>query len=192
MKVWFKNIQTLLVIVLVVIIFLMRGCSGTPVSTEPRIERDTVTEYITIEKESIVYQPKIKYITKVDIDTFLTPVDTLAILADYYAVRTYEDTQVLDSLNITITDTVSQNQILGRQIAYNFTYPRKTIKETIYINQRELYFGLRGIGNMDQVSYLGGEMLFKNKKKQVYSFGVGVDQNLVPVISLSMYWKLGK
>jgi hypothetical protein len=151
-----------------------------------------VTEYITIEKESIVYQPKIKYITKVDIDTFLTPVDTLAILADYYAVRTYEDTQVLDSLNITITDTVSQNQILGRQIAYNFTYPRKTIKETIYINQRELYFGLRGIGNMDQVSYLGGEMLFKNKKKQVYSFGVGVDQNLVPVISLSMYWKLGK
>jgi hypothetical protein len=192
LKVWFKNIQTLLVIVLVVIIFLMRGCSGTPVSTEPRIERDTVTEYITIEKESIVYQPKIKYITKVDIDTFLTPVDTLAILADYYAVRTYEDTQVLDSLNITITDTVSQNQILGRQIAYNFTYPRKTIKETVYINQRELYFGLRGIGNMDQVSYLGGEMLFKNKKKQVYSFGVGVDQNLVPVISLSMYWKLGK
>jgi hypothetical protein len=192
LKVWFKNIQTLLVIVLVVIIFLMRGCSGTPVSTEPRIERDTVTEYITIEKESIVYQPKIKYITKVDIDTFLTPVDTLAILADYYAVRTYEDTQVLDSLNITITDTVSQNQILGRQIAYNFTYPRKTIKETVYINQRELYFGLRGIGNIDQVSYLGGEMLFRNKKKQVYSFGVGVDQNLVPVISLSMYWKLGK
>jgi hypothetical protein len=192
LKVWFKNIQSLLIVVLVVIIFLMRGCSSTPASTEPRIERDTITEYITIEKESIVYQPKIKYITKVDIDTFLTPVDTLAILADYYAVRTYEDTQVLDSLNITITDTVSQNQILGRQIAYNFTYPRKTIKETIYINQRELYFGLRGIGNMDQVSYLGGEMLFKNKKKQVYSFGVGVNQNLVPVISLSMYWKLGK
>ena len=192
MKVWFKNIQSLLIVVLVVIIFLMRGCSSTPASTEPRIERDTVTEYITIEKESIVYRPKIKYITKVDIDTFLTPVDTLAILADYYAVRTYEDTQVLDSLNITITDTVSQNQILGRQIAYNFTYPRKTITETVYINQRELYFGLRGIGNMDQVSYLGGEMLFRNKKKQIYSFGAGVDQNLVPVISLSMYWKLGK
>jgi uncharacterized protein YceK len=192
MKKYFQNIQSLLLVVLVVIIFLMRGCSSTPASTEPRIERDTVTEYITIEKESIVYRPKIKYITKVDIDTFSTPVDTLAILADYYAVRTYEDTQVLDSLNITITDTVSQNQILGRQIAYNFTYPRKTITETVYINQRELYFGLRGIGNMDQVSYLGGEMLFRNKKKQIYSFGAGVDQNLVPVISLSMYWKLGK
>ena len=192
MKKYFQNIQSLLIVVLVVVISLMRQCSGPVTPTEPQIIRDTIIEYVTIEKEYPVYVPKIKYITKVDIDTFLTPVDTLAILADYYAVRTYEDTQVLDSLNITITDTVSQNQILGRQIAYNFTYPRKTITEKIYINQRELYFGLRGIGNIDQVSYLGGEMLFRNKKKQVYSFGVGVDQNLVPVISLSMYWKLGK
>jgi hypothetical protein len=73
MKKYFQNIQSLLLVVLVVIIFLMRGCSSTPASTEPRIERDTITEYITIEKESIVYQPKVKYITKVDIDTFSIP-----------------------------------------------------------------------------------------------------------------------
>ena len=192
MKVWFKNIQSLLLVVLVVIIFLMRGCSGTPASTEPRVERDTIIEYVTIEKEYPVYVPKVKYVTRVNIDTFSIPIDTSAILADYYAIRTYEDTQVLDSLDLTITDTVSQNQIVGRKIAYNFTYPRKTIKETIYLNQRELYVGLRGIGNLDQISYLGGEMLYRTKKKQVYSFGVGVDQNLVPVIALSMYWKLGK
>ena len=192
MKVWFKNIQSLLLVVLVVIIFLMRGCSGTPASTEPRVERDTIIEYVTIEKEYPVYVPKVKYVTRVNIDTFSIPIDTSAILSDYYAIRTYEDTQVLDSLDLTITDTVSQNQIVGRKIAYNFTYPRKTIKETIYLNQRELYVGLRGIGNLDQISYLGGEMLYRTKKKQVYSFGVGVDQNLVPVIALSMYWKLGK
>ena len=192
MKKYFQNIQSLLLVVLVVIIFLMRGCSGTPASTEPRVERDTIIEYVTIEKEYPVYVPKVKYVTRVNIDTFSIPIDTSAILADYYAIRTYEDTQVLDSLDLTITDTVSQNQIVGRKIAYNFTYPRKTIKETIYLNQRELYVGLRGIGNLDQISYLGGEMLFRTKKKQVYSFGVGVDQNLVPVIALSMYWKLGK
>ena len=192
MKKYFQNIQSLLLVVLVVIIFLMRGCSGTPASTEPRVERDTIIEYVTIEKEYPVYVPKVKYVTRVNIDTFSIPIDTSAILADYYAIRTYEDTQVLDSLDLTITDTVSQNQIVGRKIAYNFTYPRKTIKETIYLNQRELYVGLRGIGNLDQISYLGGEMLYRTKKKQVYSFGVGVDQNLVPVISLSMYWKLGK
>lgn len=191
MKKYFQNIQSLLIAVLVVVIFLMRQCSG-PIEPTERVVRDTIVEYTTIEKEYPVYVPKVKYVTKVDVDTFTTPVDTSAILADYYATRTYEDTQVLDSLDLTITDTVSQNQIVGRKIAYNFTYPRKTIKETVYINQRELYFGLRGVGNLDQISYLGGEMLFKTKKKQVYSFGVGVDQNLVPVIALSMYWKLGK
>jgi hypothetical protein len=192
MKKYFKNIQSLLIVVLVVVIFLMRQCSGPVTPTEPQIIRDTIIEYVTIEKEYPVYVPKIKYVTKVDIDTFTTPIDTSAILADYYAIRTYEDTQVLDSLDLTITDTVSQNQILGRKIAYNFTYPRTTIKETIYLNKRELYFGVGVTGNLDQLQYLGGEMVFKNKKRQAYGLGVGVDQNLVPVVSARMYWKLGK
>ena len=192
MKKYFQNIQSLLLVVLVVIIFLMRGCSGTPASTEPRVERDTIIEYVTIEKEYPVYVPKVKYITKVNIDTFTTPIDTSAILADYYAIKTYEDKQVLDSLDLTITDTVSQNQIIGRKIAYNFTYPRKTVKETIYLNKRELYFGVGITGNPDQLQYLGGEMVFKNKKRQAYGLGVGVDQSLVPVISFRMLWKLGK
>jgi hypothetical protein len=192
MKKYFNSIQSLLIAVLVVVILLMRQCSGPVTPTEPQIIRDTIIEYVTIEKEYPVYVPKIKYITKVDIDTFTTPIDTSAILSDYYAIKTYEDKQVLDSLDLTITDTVSQNQILGRKIAYNFTYPRKTIKETIILNKRELYFGLGVTGNKDQLQYLGGEMVFKNKKRQAYGLGVGVDQNLVPVISVRMYWKLGK
>jgi len=191
LKRYFKNIQSLLIVVLIVIIFLLRNCSG-PVEPTERVIRDTIVEYVTIEKEYPVYVPKIKYVTKVDIDTFTTPIDTAAILADYYAIRTYEDTQVLDSLDLTITDTVSQNQILGRKIAYNFTYPRTTIKETIYLNKRELYFGVGVTGNLDQLQYLGGEMVFRNKKRQAYGLGVGVDQNLIPVISARMYWKLGK
>jgi len=192
MKKYFKNIQSLLIAVLVVVIFLMRQCSGGSIEPTERVIRDTIIEYVTIEKEYPVYVPKVKYVTKVDIDTFSTPIDTSAILADYYAIRTYEDTQVLDSLDLTITDTVSQNQILGRKIAYNFTYPRKTIIEKHYINQRELYFGLGLAGNKDQIQYLGGEMLYKNKKKQALGLGIGVDQTLAPVISGRMYWKLGK
>ena len=192
MKKYFNSIQSLLIAVLVVVILLMRQCSGPVTPTEPQIIRDTIIEYVTIEKEYPVYVPKIKYITKVDIDTFTTPIDTSAILSDYYAIKTYEDKQVLDSLDLTITDTVSQNQILGRKIAYNFTYPRTTIKETIYLNKRELYFGVGVTGNLDQLQYLGGEMVFKNKKRQAYGLGVGVDQNLVPVVSARMYWKLGK
>jgi hypothetical protein len=66
--------------------------------------------------------------------------------------------------------------------------------EKLYIlNKRELIFWNVGVtGNQDQLQYLGGEMVFKNKKRQAYGLGVGVDQNLVPVISVRMYWKLGK
>ena len=192
MKKYFKNIQSLLIVVLIFVIYLMRSCQGENVPTEPQIIGDTIIEYVTIEKTYPIYVPNVKYVTKVDIDTFSTSIDTAIILADYYAIKTYEDTQVLDSLDLTITDTVSQNQILGRKIAYNFTYPRSTIRETIILNKRELYFGIGVTGNQDQLQYLGGEMVFKNKKRQAYGLGVGVDQNLVPVISARMYWKLGK
>lgn len=191
MKAYFKNIQSLLIVVLAVVLLLQRNCSG-PVEPTERIIHDTIIEYVTIEKEYPVYVPQIKYITKVDIDTFNTPIDTSAILADYYAIRTYEDTQVLDSLDLTITDTVSQNQILGRKIAYNFTYPRKTIKETIYINPREFYVGFGLTGDQSQINYLGGELMYRNKRKQAYGFGVGVNQDLQPVFTGRMYWKIGK
>lgn len=195
MKHYFKNIidiQTVLIVVLVVIILLMRQCSGNVTPTEPRIVRDTVIEYVTIEKEVPVYVPKIKYITKVDIDTFQAPIDTSAILADYYAIKTYEDKQVLDSLDITIVDTISQNQIMGRYLRYNFTYPRTTITEKIYLNQREFYWGVGVAGATNQLNYVGGEMLYRNKKKQAYGLGIGINQDLAPVISGRMYWKLGK
>jgi hypothetical protein len=192
MSKYFKNIQSLLIVVLIVMIFLIRSCSGTGTPIEPQIIRDTIVESVIIEKEYPVYVPKIKYITKVNIDTFNTPIDTSAILSNYYAIKTYEDKQVLDSLNLVITDTISQNQIKSRKIAYNFTYPRSTIKETIILNKRELYFGIGATGNQNQLQYLGGEMVYKNKKRQAYGLGVGVDQNLVPVISVRMYWKLGK
>jgi hypothetical protein len=191
LKRYFKNIQSLLIVVLIVIIFLLRNCSG-PVEPTERVIRDTIIEYVTIEKEYPVYVPKIKYVTKVDIDTFTTPIDTSAILADYYAIRTYEDTQVLDSLDLTITDTVSQNQILGRKIAYNFTYPRKTIKETIYINPREFYIGVGLTGDQTQINYLGSELMYRNKRKQAYGFGIGVNQDLQPVFTGRIYWKISK
>jgi len=169
----------------------MRNCSGPITPTEPKIIRDTVTEYVTIEKEVPVYVPKLKTVIKTRIDTFTTPIDTATILADYYAVKTYKDTQVLDSLDITITDTVSQNQIMGRAIKYNFTYPRKTITEKIYLNQRELYYGI-GLGGGAENNYFGGEILYKNKKNQAYGLGVGINSQFQPAVIGRIYWKLGK
>ena len=47
-------------------------------------------------------------------------------------------------------------------------------------------------GNKEQIQYVGGELLYKNKKRQAFGVGVGIDENLVPTLSARMYWKLGK
>lgn len=184
------NFQTILIIVLVIIILLMRECSGGKTVTTPRIERDTVVEYVTVTKETKVYVPKIKYIIKTRIDTFTTPIDTAAILADYYAEKYYDDEQELDSLYLVISDTVTQNSIVGRQIRYTLKYPTTTITEKIYINQRELYYGV-GL-DMSTLNYFGGELFYRTKKSQGYGLGIGINNKLNPVVMGRMYWKLGK
>jgi hypothetical protein len=186
----FNNFQTILIVVLVIIIFLMRECSGGKSSTTPRIERDTVIEYVTVTKETKVYVPKIKTIVKTRIDSFLTPIDTTAILADYYAEKYYDDEQELDSLYLVILDTVTQNSITGRQIKYTLKYPIKTITVKEYINQRELYYGV-GL-DISTLNYFGGELFYRTKKSQGYGLSIGLNNKLQPVVMGRMYWKLGK
>ena len=184
------NFQTILIIVLVIIILLMRECSGSKTVTTPRIERDTVVEYVTVEKVTEVYVPKIVRIKTIEIDTFTTPIDTAAILADYYAEKYYDDEQDLDSLYLVISDTVTQNSIAGRQIRYTLKYPVQTITVKEYINQRELYYGV-GL-DMSTLNYFGGELFYRTKKSQGYGLGIGINNKLNPVVMGRIYWKLGK
>ena len=184
------NFQTILIIVLVIIILLMRECSGGKTVTTPRVERDTIVEYITITKETPVYVPKVVKVKVFNIDTFTVPIDTTAILVDYYAEKYYDDEQELDSLYLTILDTVSQNSILGRQIKYTLKYPVTTITVKEYINQRELYYGV-GL-DVSTLNYFGGELFYRTKKSQGYGLGIGINNKLAPVVMGRMYWKLGK
>jgi len=34
--------------------------------------------------------------------------------------------------------------------------------------------------------------MYRNKRKQAYGFGIGVNQDLQPVFTGRMYWKIGK
>ena len=66
------------------------------------------------------------------------------------------------------------------------------LTNTIYINARELYWGLGLTDRSTEINYLGGELLYKTKNKQIYGFGLGVNQDFQPVLSGRMYWKIGK
>ena len=198
MKNFFKNIQNILIVSLVVIILWLQNCSGGGggvVNPEPTIITEVTTLYDTITDTIPEYVPQwgTKIETRFITDTFYQHVDTPEILKDYYTRYIYADTIKIDTIGyLVVNDSVSRNQIYSRKIYQNILLPTTTIKQTTYINRRELYMGLKIQGRTDQLNYVGGELLFKTKKNKVYSIGVGLNQEFQPIISGGMFFKIGK
>ncbi len=173
----------------------MRQCSGDSTPVEPKIITKVETKWDTVNIVKEVYVPKWKTRIVKEIDSILvnTPIDTLEVLKDYYAKNVFVDEISLDSLGIvTITDTIHKNVIWGRTVKSDILIPTTTITEEIYLNNREFYWGLGLQGRSDQLNYLGGELLYKDKKKHIYGLGIGVNQEFQPVLSGRLYWKIGK
>jgi hypothetical protein len=192
LKDFFKNIQTLLIVVLVALLFFQRSCSSTP-TPDPEVITKIEVKYDTIETVKEVYVPKWK--TKVVTETISIPaeIDTTAILQDYYAKYFYSDTLKIDTVGYAIiNDTITRNTILARDVRTNILIPTTTITKEIYLNKNEFYWGVGLQGRTDQINYLGGELLWRTKKRSVYGFGMGVNQDFQPVLSGRMYWKIGK
>lgn len=192
MRDYFKNIQTLLVVVLAALLFLQRGCSSTP-PVEPEVITEVVTQWDTIRVAEKEYVPKYIRKTVVEIDTFSAPIDTISILKDYYAKYFYTDTIKIDTLGtIVINDTVTRNLISMRDVQSNIFIPTTTITNTTYLYKRELFWGASVSGNQEQIQSINGELMYVNKKRNAYGFGVGVDQNFQPIFTGRLYWKIGK
>lgn len=191
MKKYFSNIQSILIIVLVVAIILMRNCNKESIPAGPITITKIEVTYDTIIKEVTRYKPKYINVIQKQYDSTLV-IDTVYVLNDYFSTYVYEDIQKLDSLNLTIRDSISQNKISSRSIRYELIYPRTTITNTVYINNNELYIGLGLQGSSKQLNYIGGQVMYKNKKKHLYGLGIGINQELQPVLSGGLYWKIGK
>ena len=194
----FKSIQTLLIVVLAVLLFFSRSCSSTP-PVDSEIITEIVTQWDTVKVTEKEYIPKYIRKTVINIDTFQTPIDTISILKDYYAKYFYTDTIKIDTLGtIVINDTVTRNLISMRDVQSNIFIPTTTITNTIYLNKRELYGGIsiggmiNPVQNESPINHISGELLYKNKKRQIYGFGLGIDKDFYPIISGRMYWKIGK
>ena len=192
MKDFFKNIQTLLIVVLAALLFFQHSCSSTP-PVEPEVITEVVTRWDTLKVATKEYVPKYIRKTIVNIDTFQAPIDTMSILRDYYAKYFYTDTIKVDSLGfIVINDTVTRNLISKRDVQSNIFIPTTTITNTTYLYKRELFWGASISGNQEQIQSINGELMYVNKKRNAYGFGVGVDQNFQPIFTGRLYWKIGK
>jgi len=194
----FKNFQSLIIIGLIIVIFLLRECKGeskgAPIEpvTIVKIETkyDTIVE--TVETYIPEYRTKVKWKTIHDTievhDTI--PTDTASILKDYFETYAYTDTLKTDSVTFVINDTISQNKILSRGINYSLVYPTTIISTEREVNKRELYIGFGLGGDKQQLSYVGSELMLRNKKERIYGVGLGINNSFEPIITFKMSWKI--
>ena len=129
-------------------------------------------------------------------------IDTAALLKDYYSKVLYKDVLVLpDSLGtVAVTDTISQNKILGR--TFNANVKQRTIKETMIVKElpkTKVFYGLEGgFNKADFVSSVGAGVLINTKKDKIYQLGLGVDNRTTdgtngtfsPYVKGGVYWKI--
>ena len=190
MKNFFNNIQTLVIVALVVLLFLQRSCSSSSTPTE-KVKVDTLIQFDTIEiiKNNYVPQWKEKIVTQ--IDTIRDTIDTATVIQDYYSKYYYSDTVKVDTIgNLVINDTICQNTIFKRNINTNIVIPTLHVVKTVYVNKTEFYWGLGLGGNAGQINYIGADFVLKLKNDQAYGFGVGLDNTLKPAFRGSMLWKI--
>ena len=196
MKDFFKNIQTLLIVVLLILLFTQRSCLSNGETPQPQTITKIEVRYDTIENVVEKYTPVIKekIITPLDtLDTITELIDTIEILKDFYSKYLYSDTIYIDTIGYAvISDTITRNIILSRGIQTNLLIPVTTVTNTTYVNKRELYVGLEGNGNLSQINSIGGKFLLKTKDNRIYGLGLGVNQNLQPIVLGGIYWKFGK
>ena len=196
MKDFFKNIQNVLIVVLVIIILFTRACSGdknNQTIPDPIIITKTITKWDTLKIDSLVYVPKWRTKVTTVHDTILADIDTAEILKDYYSTYVYTDTLSLDSLgSIVISDTISKNSILFRDVQSNIFIPTTTVTNTVYLYKREFFGGISVGSTPTAIQNLNGELLFVNKKRQSYGVGVGINNSFTPIYTFRMYWKIGK
>ena len=200
MKKIFKNFQSLIIIGLIIVIFLLRECRGekSPLPAEPVTIVKIETKYDTIVETVPTYIPKyktrVKWKTKTVHDTVevhdTIPVDTASVLEEYFATYAYTDTLKKDSVTFIINDTISQNKILSRGIKYNLVYPTTIIQTEREVNERELYVGFGLGGDRQQISYAGSELILRTKKDKLYGVGIGINNSFQPILTFKMNWKV--
>lgn len=180
-----KNLTNLIILFLLLVL-LFRTCRNPYPTSSPTIIRDTTWIY----KDSVVYsKPQIiksvpaistkEYYTK----EYLPDTNYQKLLSQYREVvakllaqNIYSDSIKIDTTGYAyVTDTVSQNRILGRSLSYSIKYP--TIRQTIIIPEKkrnQLYAGFSILGQPFPLNSLNAELLLKNKSDNIFGASIGV------------------
>ena len=195
------DLKVVTIIGLIIVILCLRSCDINPdgeikyVNGKPyqviKHKVDTVyvrTTQTVYKKGDVIYREKPIYVQ-------LPPrIDTVEVIRDYYSKVIYKDTLKLkDSLGyITLTDTIFQNNILGRE--WDSHVNKITIKDVTIVKElpkNQFYLGgLLNLNNKTGFTSVGPSVLFKTKKDRVFSVGAGLGTNMTVYYQGGIYIKL--
>ena len=178
-----KDIITAILIIAVLVLVLEPKKETKPI---------VITKYdTTIQVKNIVKYKRGESIPFVVLDTIVKideVHDTIRIMSDYNRIYAYYDTLKLDSAQyVYVSDTISQNKILGR--GYGGHFVEKTIRiETTKIMPPKfaVYWGVLGdYREFDKKIGFGFGLAFKMPKNGLFTLGATTNQ-----YSLGIYKKL--
>ena len=178
-----KDIITAILIIAVLVLVLEPKKETKPI---------VITKYDTIvEIKNIVKYKRGESIPFVVLDTIVKideVHDTIRIISDYNRIYAYYDTLKLDSAQyVYVSDTISQNKILGR--GYGGHFVEKTIRiETTKIMPPKfaVYWGVLGdYREFDKKVGFGFGLAFKMPKNGLFTLGATTNQ-----YSIGIYKKL--
>lgn len=107
------------------------------------------------------------------VDTLYQPVDTTAILYDYFSLLAYDTTYHFKDGDIQVQNTVTQNKLVKQRVLPTFN--TLTVTNTITkaeAKRRQIYLGLSGIGGKQFPLYGAGlSLAYKDRKDRMYEAG---------------------
>ena len=192
-----KNLQSIIILVLIVVIIWLSQCQRPKVETKVNTVIQTDTVYkpfkVTEIRDTTIF--KTKYIPqKISMDTAKAVVQYVQtnkeIVLDYIAVRVYVDTIKIDSIGtVIIEDSVSTNQILSRNVTKRLNYSQYIESKRNIKRSNGFYAGFSILASQEQFKALTGDILLTTKRN-AYSIGLGIDNEAMFVFKGSIYFKL--
>ena len=178
-----KDIITAILIIAVLVLVLEPKKETKPI---------VITKYDTIvEVKNIVKYKRGESIPFVVLDTIVKideVHDTIRIMSDYNRIYAYYDTLKLDSAQyVYVSDTISQNKILGRGYGGHFVQKEIRIQTTKIMPPKfAVYWGVLGdYREFDKKIGFGFGLAFKMPKNGLFTLGATTNQ-----YSIGIYKKL--
>ena len=178
-----KDIITAILIIAVLVLVMQPKKSNPPI---------IITKYDTIvEIKNIVKYKRGQSIPFVVLDTIVKTNevhDTIRIMSDYSRIYAYYDTLKLDSAQyVYVSDTISQNKILGRGYGGHFVQKEIRIQTTKIMPPKfAVYWGVLGdYREFDKKVGFGFGLAFKMPKNGLFTLGATTNQ-----YSIGIYKKL--